>query len=497
MNSFLMFQDKDFKIKNEFLDHEEDLIKDLELETIYKAASKDDEMIWQVFKTATLELLTKKEDILYRQNALKDALSNKNLINSLYELSQKATEEEKKVFFGFFRKYPDVILHSSLKRVEISIRYIKLMMKELNNSSNNFKSKAFLNLIKRFEENFNDEILIELKKYLQTLLLRDGTIISFSFGEGLNATDPLLLKSSTPKTNWLKNIIHKRKKRFIYCINPKDESGERVISDIKNQGINKVADTIFKTANHLRNFIKIFHTELAFYSGAINLYDELKKSNSQLCYPRIFDKSKKVEEFKELKDITLLLTKKEAVVSNNLKANDKELFIITGANKGGKTSYVRALGTAQIMAEIGIFTVSKECSLNICQKIFTHFKKDEDTALQSGKFDEELKRLSLIIDFLTPNSLIIFNESFASTNETEASLIASDIIQAILEKNIKIFFVTHMYSFAKKFYDKNNPHFIFLKAIREENGNRNYKIEKSPPLPTSYGEDIYNKIFKK
>lgn len=52
---------------------------------------------------------------------------------------------------------------------------------------------------------------------------------------------------------------------------------------------------------------------------------------------------------------------------------------------------------------------------------FTHFKREEDSALEAGKLEEELKRLSRLVDRLTPAPRFLFNESFAATNELEGS----------------------------------------------------------------------------
>ena len=199
MNSYLMYKDRDFRSKDTLKPYEEDLIKDLELETIYEIASQGDETIQKVFKTTTLNILTDKNDILYRQRAIKDAISNKESIKSIYKLSQKGIEEEKRVFFGFFRKYPDVILHSSIRRIEISIKYIKSIMQELNNPSNNFTSQAFCSLIKRFDENFDEAFLTTLQHYLKKLRSTKKTIIQFSLSNDLNLSEPILLKETNKK----------------------------------------------------------------------------------------------------------------------------------------------------------------------------------------------------------------------------------------------------------------------------------------------------------
>jgi len=141
--------------------------------------------------------------------------------------------------------------------------------------------------------------------------------------------------------------------------------------------------------------------------------------------------------------------------------------------------------------------VPAEClSANVCNGIFTHFKREEDVTMESGKLDEELKRMSEIVDHLTSGSLLLFNESFAATNEREGSEIAWQITSGLLEKGIKIFFVTHQYEFAHCLHDQNMENAIFLLAERKADGTRTFKLVEGKPLQTSYGEDLYRRIFE-
>jgi len=115
--------------------------------------------------------------------------------------------------------------------------------------------------------------------------------------------------------------------------------------------------------------------------------------------------------------------------------------------------------------------------------------------MKSGKFDEELSRMSEIVDHLTANSLVLFNESFAATNEREGSEIGRQIVTALLEKHIKVFFVTHQYELAHGFYRQHRQDALFLRAEREPDGTRTFKLSEGEPLQTSYGEDLFGKIF--
>jgi DNA mismatch repair ATPase MutS len=176
-------------------------------------------------------------------------------------------------------------------------------------------------------------------------------------------------------------------------------------------------------------------------------------------------------------------------------ADDKDLVIITGANQGGKSTFLRSIGLAQLMMQCGMFAPAESLSSNVCDGLFTHYKREEDVAMKSGKLDEELSRMSEIADKITSRSMLLFNESFAATNEREGSEIARQIINALLEERMKIFFVTHLYEFAHGFFDKEMQNAIFLRAERQADGGRTLKLIEGEPLQTSYGEDLYNRIF--
>lgn len=115
--------------------------------------------------------------------------------------------------------------------------------------------------------------------------------------------------------------------------------------------------------------------------------------------------------------------------------------------------------------------------------------------MRGGKLDEELRRMSGIADAIQPNALMLFNESFASTNEREGSEISRQVVSALLESRIKVFFVSHMYHFAHGFFERNPHDALFLRAERRPDGTRTFRLVEAEPLDTSYGEDLYREIF--
>ena len=293
----------------------------------------------------------------------------------------------------------------------------------------------------------------------------------------------------------MERIFAEKPPAYTFHLHPRDESGARALSELNDRGINLVANALAQSTDHILSFFSMLRTELAFYVGCLNLHGQLDQKGEPMSFPLPVAPGERRHSFNGLYDVCLALTLKQRIVGNDVNADNKDLVIITGANQGGKSTFLRSIGVSQLMMQCGMFVPAESFCSNVCDGLFTHYKREEDTTMKSGKFDEELSRMSDIVDNLTPNSMLLFSESFAATNEREGSEIARQIIRALLEKRIKIFFVTHLYEFAHGFYDKKMENAIFLRAERQSDGGRTFKLIEGEPLQTSYGEDLYNRIF--
>ena len=187
-------------------------------------------------------------------------------------------------------------------------------------------------------------------------------------------------------------------------------------------------------------------------------------------------------------------SQQDAVVGNDVQADGKSLVIITGANSGGKSTFLRSVGLAQLMMQCGLFVAAESYRANVTRGIFTHFIREEDSGMTSGRLDDELRRMNAIADQIRPHCLMLFNESFAGTNEREGSEIGRQVVRALLDAEVKVFFVTHRFDFAEGFYRQHADSSLFLRAERQPDGRRNYKLAVKEPLPTSFGEDLYYRL---
>lgn len=491
MQVLLMHRDRDFGKNAQIPQNVETITKDLGLDVILEAMAKGDELVYDVSRKALLASLTNSKEIRYRQEVVKDSIKNPAVIRSLYDVSVEAIRKKREWFF-YVSSTSSIssLMSSSVNVLQMFVEMFKKLRKIADANAPNFSSEGFKRFFKMLKEELNNEYLLQISKLLEDLRFKEGMLISAELGNYNQGINYVLRK----KTGGLMDHI---KWQFAgkYCVHPRDENGGKDIINRMERAINPVANALAQSSDHVLNFFHTLREEIAFYVGCINLYETLQNLGCPTVFPAVHDSTERKHSFEELYDVSLALLKEGKVVGNTLNLDDKELIFITGANQGGKSTFLRSIGQAQLMMQCGMFVGAKLFRGNVVSGEFTHFIKEEDETLEKGKLDEELARMSEIANLIKPNALILFNESFSSTNEREGSEIARQIIKALLTKNIKIFFVTHFFDLANSFYESKNDKFGFLRAERKEGGERTFRILEGIPLETSFGEDLYERIF--
>jgi DNA mismatch repair ATPase MutS len=495
MKASLLYRDRDFDLQQQLPPGAEAVTQDLELDTLFNAMALGDSVLLEVAKKVILCGSNDPATILYRQDILRDCLKNSALVREIYSIAIESIQREKRDFWNIFSDYPDSVLHRSVDVLQMFVGMLKRLRSIAEQFSGDFESEGFRTFFAMLRMELADDYFAIIKDHLRRLKFRGGVLVSAELGKGNKAKNYVLRKPNPQEGSWISKIIEQRPPVYTFHLDPRDESGAKALSDLKDRGINLVANALAQSTDHILSFFTMLRTELAFYMGCLNLHAKLAAEGEPMTFPVPIGAKDRKHSVRGLYDVCLALTLKTKVVSNDIDADDKEFVIITGANQGGKSTFLRSIGVSQLMMQAGMFVPADSFRADVCQRIFTHYKREEDTTMKSGKFDEELKRMSEIVDNLVPDSLLLFNESFAATNDREGSEIARQIVSALVEKRIKVFFVTHLYDFAHRFYDKNRTRGYFLRAERQPDGSRTFKLIEGEPLETSYGQDLYNKIF--
>lgn len=496
MKAFLLYPNADMDMTAKSPVNEKWLTQDLELNVLFAAMGGGNDYIREISKKVLLTApLIDVAGIEYRQDILNDCLRNTTVIRELYAISLEAIEKQKGVFLGYMTNYPSRVLFESVRLMEMLVSSLRRLVKLSEQHAPAFNSTGFRRFFSMIRDELNDAYFDEIADHLKRLKFRDGVLIRAELGRGNKGKNYTLRRLEHDRWAWIHDIFNRSSSAFTYHLHPRDEAGARALSELNDRGIALVANTMAQATEHVLSFFSMLRSELAFYVGCIQLQEKLSPKGAPICFPRAVPMNERLLSFEGLCDASLMLTSPARIIGNDLKADDKLLIMVTGANQGGKSTFLRSVGLAHLMMQAGMFVVASSFRANICDKIFTHYKREEDASMESGKFDEELRRMNGIVGGLTENSLLLFNESFAATNEREGSEVARQIIGALTDQHIKVVFVTHLQHLSLGLYSKGAPDAIFLRAERSADGSRTFKIVEGPPLDTSYGHDLYHQIF--
>ena len=498
MKALLMHRDRDFDPQQELPWNERTLTQDLELGVLFGTMARGDEFLRDVARKSVLSGLRNDLDtILYRLGVVKDALRGPAVVRELYRLAIEAIESRKRSFFGMLGNYPSTVLHGSIEVLEAFMGVLVKMRRIADDVATQFESDGFTGLFATLRRELSDDYFASVREHLGELRFRRGVLLSAELGAGNEGTHHVLLKSHDVRRRWFEWILpFGRPPEYTVWIAERDQAGAQALTELRDRGTASVARALGESADHVLSFFQMLRTELAFYVGCLNLHDALTANGHPVCMPRPAPAGGRPHRFSGLYDVPLALTTGGAVVGNAAEGDGKRLVVVTGANQGGKSTFLRSVGLAQLMMQSGMFVGAESFEAALSPVLATHYKREEDATMKSGKLDEELARMSEIADHLAPGAMVLFNESFAATNEREGSEIARQIVSALLEKGVKIFYVTHLYDFAHEYFERRVEEAIFLRAERKPDGTRTFRIVEGAPLETSYGADLYREIFE-
>ena len=493
------------------------LRRDLDLRTLVQGIAGRDDVLYDTLMETMFAPLLEPELLRWRHEMLRDALAHPEETMRLYRICLEADHiREGRV--NWLQNYDVSTTYQGAVNYLLNFSTLLRLLRSLAAEYTPlFRSAGFLNLFRTLQEELSDEYLESLQRELdgQKLVLVDGVLLSAGLNEALETVDYVMhrreksIKDLNPFKGQLymlgketgdDNIGKKLWERLTYEQRRREMAPEPnglARDDItlrQERAVNRVANALAQAAEYLASFFDRLRKELAFYIGSLRFTQKMEELGMPWCIPELTAADADSRSWEEMYDVSLVYRNKAAVVGNTLTAENKNLYIVTGANQGGKTTFLRSFGQAQLMAQCGLPVGAKAYTAPYRRAVFTHFCQEEDRYLKSGKLDKELELMDRIADHVRSGDLVLFNESFASTNEREGSEIGREITEALVESGVEVVSVSHLHMFAASFRGREGVQ--YLRAERLDSGQRTFRLLPGEPEETAYGEDIYRRIFE-
>ncbi len=180
-------------------------------------------------------------------------------------------------------------------------------------------------------------------------------------------------------------------------------------------------------------------------------------------------------------------------------ATQARVWVLSGPNRGGKTTYIRAVGLAHVLGQAGLHVAARAGRLSAVDAIFTHFPSRESARPGMGRLDDEAERLGTIFRQATPYSLVLLNEALAGTSSFEAVDLASGVVRGLRFLGVRAIYVTHLHELAAAVADINatTPGDAPVGSLVAEPGAtqaelqvRTFRIRPGAPHGQSFAADI-------
>ena len=507
----------------------QDYVANLELELLSRLICPENSL--NALRILT-QLSTDEEVLNYRLDILEDFLNVPQLEAVLYENVHKLYVNEHVNIQKLGLADSFYALNTRLNSLKTFIECITKCHEFCQKFQDKFRSEALKGLVEYFASVYNSEYFDEVKRETDECLriLAKGVksvTVGINFDDMMRPVEAMLLSVSTDSI--------KKKGRFDWIFKHLDGGADRAIGRThslynENGGTNDLEAPLFRELkeinseyiSHLDRAIRAyfkkstediltFESQMSFYIGAKRIIDAVRARGLDMCRPKYLKMEERRLNAKGVFDLSFYTqmvssdpmgSLKDKIITNDCTMDDNgRFFVLTGANNGGKTTYTRAIGIIQVMAQAGIYVPCSSCEISPVDFIYTHFPKEEEVGLNTSRFTQECKQFKVTVDNATRYSMLLLNESIQSTTPTECVFIATELTKIFRCIGVRGVYATHLLELAKNL-DKLNAEVegdtklvsIVTTVDTTADNKRLYRIVKSAPQEFGYAQTIYKKF---
>jgi DNA mismatch repair protein MutS len=204
-----------------------------------------------------------------------------------------------------------------------------------------------------------------------------------------------------------------------------------------------LAACVASRASFVEPAIEAFDREVRWFLAWLDLVAPLRAVGLAVCYPEISSEGGLLA--RACFDLALALGADGSLVTSDVEIAPRErVLIVTGPNRGGKTTFARALGQLHHLASIGCPVPAAEAWLPLAEAVHTHFDRPESLSDPGGRLATDLRHVGAILDVATRDSLVVLNDTFASTPVADALRLSRAVIGELRELGSRCVVVTFL-----------------------------------------------------
>lgn len=517
-----------------------DLINDLNLRLLIRRLSYNPSYE-RFVRDLLLTLVTDEQIIHYRQAILADLLSNEALVLHLQVVLETILDLER--YLGAPQWVENPLRQVAWRLSELD-NYVTCMVQFdeiLQAASEQLQSDGLQRLRDMIHEIVQAESFIELQQSLPDLLPKIRAIRSITIGinldeqlrpvsatlldaniqpvTGSSILNRLLRREKTPEEGAgpLHNARDLNTGGAHFQVELEDRNSPfmpqlfKDLSELMEATSRPIAQALRRYTHINTRFLIALKDEIAFYLGAVKMIQSLQQAGLPMCAPEVAPMPSRIMHMTDLYNVNLALQLQnrqrpagEVVVRNDAIFDDDigRIYILTGPNQGGKTTYTQAVGLAYLLMQAGLHVPAVRATLSAVDGIYTHFATEERPEQEAGRLGEEARRLSRIFEQATRYSLVLLNESLASTAADESLFIAQDVVRVLRKLGARAVFATHLHNLAAECEQLNaqtegdSRVVSIVSHVALEEGpdgqvvRRTYEIKPGPPVSRSYAVEL-------
>lgn len=528
------------------------VLHDLGLEAFFDGASKDDKerrLIINILSEITDDVTV----AMYRRQIFADILRLPEMRNTMLELFDKiqfmkdfstmhrTSDEELGLWYLFHR----------LDELDGYIKIVETMRDCL--SDERIQSEGLTKLRDFITELYEDAFFAEMKKDIAKLKLKASDVQSVTLGINVNERFEAISmglvsvnKKPFKKSNIVSNfadaiaakekirdtadwdndmhyqlidaekkqgiIDHVEKEAGFYTalttiVNTTADGGatnstfylDTVVNKMLGSLVKKLRDTLTRYADVAIVNVSGLVPEFIYYIRCAEIISSLMEKGCVFCEAKPETEGETSMVARGFYNLKLAMNMEDVseIVPNDLTFNQKStVYVLTGANRGGKTTITQAVGQLFVLAQGGLFVPAESFRYVPCDSIYTHFPADEDKTMDLGRLGEECVRFKDMFSKSSSRSLMLLNETFSTTSFEEGYYIARDSIKALQTKAVRTIFNTHMHKLgedAEELTRESNSAGVASLIMQTEEGKRSFRVALAKPEGSSYARDIAEK----